>query len=98
MGPVGSLCPSGPCLAQAHSPQGLLLHGRNDLRLDVNIQVKFEGEALLAGVLQETRSSPRAPTHLGRGHSITPQQSPAEGMAPYIRVPAPSLLLGQLQC
>lgn len=34
-------------------PQRLLLHGWDDLRLYIHIQVKFQGEALLARVLRE---------------------------------------------
>lgn len=37
-------------------PQRLLLHGWHDLCLNVHIQVKFQGEALLAWVLKGHRS------------------------------------------
>lgn len=35
------------------SPEGFLLHRRDDFSVDVHVEVKLEGEALLTGVLKE---------------------------------------------
>lgn len=58
---TGAPCPSIPAPAPAppspaRSPQGFLPCGRHNLCLDVDAEVKFEGEALLAGVLGEAAS------------------------------------------
>lgn len=40
-------------------PERFLFHGRNDFSVDVHVQVKLEGEALLTGVLQR-RAGPQS--------------------------------------
>lgn len=47
------------------SPQGFLFHGRDDLRVDVHVEVELEAETLLAGVLRGGKSAAGEFTQVG---------------------------------
>lgn len=103
VGPMGPLHQGRNRAVEVDSPQGLLFHGRHDLRLDVDIQVELQGEALLAGVLWGISCSPMAQCwapsrpNWAAAQPLHPAEPTGRGTVPYIRVSAPSLLLGQLQ-